>query len=108
MSGAAPSADRALQAERTSLAWTRTSLGFLANGGLLLLKNVRMDVPRVSLIVAGFTVVMTLWVYIVGRRRQKLLARQPLPANLAPRREVYAVTSLVAVLICVSLLSLLI
>lgn len=107
MSSAAPSPDRALQAERTSLAWTRTSLGFLANGVLLLLRNFRTDVPPVSLVAAGFASVVTLWVYGVGRRRQKLLARQPLPVPLSPRREVYAVTSLVGLLIFVSLMSLL-
>lgn len=107
MSSAAPSANRALQAERTSLAWTRTSLGFLANGVLLVLKHIRTDMPPVSLAAAGFATGVTLLIYVIGRRRQKILARQPLPKAITPRRAVYTVAALVDVLICVSMLSLL-
>jgi uncharacterized membrane protein YidH (DUF202 family) len=99
--------DWASQPERTSLAWTRTSLGFLANGVLLLLKYLRVDAPPASLLTAGFATAMTLGIYVIGRRRQKLLLRQPLPTHLSPRREVYTVTALVGLLIVVSLMSLL-
>lgn len=107
MNVGAPSADRALQPERTSLAWTRTSLGFLANGALLLLKHLGADLPLFSVLTAGFATAVTLGIYLIGRRRQKLLARQPLPADLSPQREVYTVAALVVLLIVVSLLSLL-
>jgi hypothetical protein len=89
------------------LAWTRTSLGFLANGLLLILKYLHADAPPLSLVAAGFAVVVTVWIYLIGRRRQKMLNRQPLPENLSPRREVYAVAVLVGVLIVVSMMSLL-
>lgn len=106
MNAGAPSADRESQPERTSLAWTRTSLGFLANGALLLLKHLGADVPLASLLTAGFATAVTLGIYLIGRRRQKLLARQPLPAHLSPQREVYAVAALVVLLIVVSMVSL--
>ncbi|HEX3286624.1 MAG TPA: DUF202 domain-containing protein [Mycobacterium sp.] len=96
----------ALQPERTSLAWTRTSLGFLANGVLLLLKYLHTDAPPISLLAAGFATVVTLWIYLIGRRRQQLLARQPLPAHISPRREVYEVAAAVVVLIVISVLPL--
>jgi uncharacterized membrane protein YidH (DUF202 family) len=96
-----------LQPERTSLAWTRTSLGFLANGVLLMLKYLHTHAPPISLLAAGFGAVVTLWIYLIGRRRQQLLARQPLPDRISPRREVYETTAAVLVLILISLLSLL-
>jgi uncharacterized membrane protein YidH (DUF202 family) len=96
------------QAERTSLAWTRTSLGFLANGVLLLLKYVRTDVPPLSLVAAGFATAVTLGIYLVGRRRQQLLSMRPLPAHVSPQREVRWVAAAVIVLIAVSMLSLVI
>ena len=95
-----------LQPERTSLAWTRTSLGFLTNGVLLLLKYLHANAPPISLVAAGFATVVTLGLYLVGRRRQQTLARQPLPADISPRREVYAVGASVLVLIAISMLSL--
>jgi uncharacterized membrane protein YidH (DUF202 family) len=106
LSNIVPPPDRALQAERTSLAWTRTSLAFLANGVLLLLKYVRTDAPPASLVAAGFATVITLWIYFIGRRRQKKLTGQPLPDRISPRREVFALAAAVLLLIVVSLLSL--
>jgi hypothetical protein len=90
------------------LAWTRTSLGFLANGVLLIVKYLRTDAPPIGLLAAGFATVMTLWIYLIGRRRQKLLARQPLPARISPRREVHEVAAAVLTLIVISVLSLVI
>ena len=88
------------------MAWTRTSLGFLANGAVLLLKYLHANTPPVSLAAAGFATAVTLWLYLIGRRRQQLLARQPLPADISPRREVYAVGAAVLLLIAISVLSL--
>jgi hypothetical protein len=90
------------------MAWTRASLGFLANGVLLMLKYVRADAPPISLLAAGFATAATLWMYLIGRRRQQLLARQPLPAHISPRREVYEASAAVIMLIALSVLSLLV
>ena len=95
-----------MQPERTSLAWTRTSLGFLANGVLLMVKYLHTHAPPISLLAAGFATVVTLWIYLIGRRRQELLARQPLPARISPRHEVYEVGAAVIALIVISILSL--
>ena len=97
----------ATQPERTSLAWTRTSLGILANGVLLTLKYVHADAPKISLVAAGFAAAVTMWIYLIGRRRQHLLARQPFPARISPRREVYETGIAVVVLIVLSVLSIL-
>ena len=98
----------ATQPERTSLAWTRTSLGFLANGVLLMAKYLRADGPSLSLVAAGFAAAVTLLIYLVGRRRQQHLARQPFPEQTSPRREVYSLATAVCVLIVLSMLSLLV
>jgi uncharacterized membrane protein YidH (DUF202 family) len=98
----------ATQPERTSLAWTRTSLGFLANGVLLLLKYLRVDIPPISMIAVGFAAVVTLWIYLIGRQRQRLLSRRPLPTRISPRRQVYCVTAAVGMLTVISTVSLLI
>jgi uncharacterized membrane protein YidH (DUF202 family) len=106
LSNALPAPDPGLQPERTSLAWTRTSLGFLANGVLLLIKHIRTDAPPISLVAAGLATVVTLFIYLVGRRRHHLLARRPLPARITPTREVFALTASVLLLVVISLLSL--
>jgi uncharacterized membrane protein YidH (DUF202 family) len=97
----------ASQPERTSLAWTRTSLGFLANGVLLMVKYLHSDAPPISLVAAGFATMVTLWIYLIGRRRQQLLARQPFPTRISPRREVYEAGGAVLTLIVISILSIL-
>jgi uncharacterized membrane protein YidH (DUF202 family) len=97
----------ASQPERTSLAWTRTSLGFLANGVLLMVKYLHSDAPPISLVAAGFATLVTLWIYLIGRRRQQLLARQPFPTQISPRREVHEASAAVLTLIVISILSIL-
>lgn len=98
MTGAAGDAtrDRAitgpsgLQPERTSLAWQRTSLGFLINSGLLLLREAARPanvLPR--LILAVVALAFALACTVLGRRRNKqLLTGASLPTELAPSREV--------------------
>jgi uncharacterized membrane protein YidH (DUF202 family) len=97
--------DPGLQAERTSLAWTRTSLALLANGALLMLRDPRSVPGRLGLAAVGFAVVVALAAYVIGRRRQSLLSSRPLPHSLTPRLEVYLLGFAVLGLIVVSLLT---
>lgn len=99
-------ADTGLAAERTVLAWTRTSLGVLANGALLLFRDLQGDLGRLGLIAVGLALVVALYTFAVGMRRQRTLARRPLPSPVTPRWEVYVVASAVVSLIVVSVISL--
>ena len=66
-----------LPAERTSLAWTRTSF----------------------VVLAGLAAALALTTYLIGRRRQQTLSQHPLPKRITPSREVYLVGISVIVLI---------
>jgi uncharacterized membrane protein YidH (DUF202 family) len=96
-----------LQAERTSLAWTRTSFAVLANGALLMVRDIRHHSVGLGLAWAAVAVVIAAVTYLIGVRRQGVLARRPLPPSITPRREVYVLTSLVLALIVLSVASLL-
>jgi uncharacterized membrane protein YidH (DUF202 family) len=98
--------DRGLQAERTALAWTRTSLAILANGVLLLVKGFPMSYGPVRLVLAGLAAAIALSAYLIGVRRQRVLCLRPLPQRITPRREVQLVGVLVLVLILVIALTL--
>ena len=93
------------QAERTTLAWTRTSLGVLANGLLLLLKGPLRDASSLRLVAAGFAGLLALSTYLIAARRQRTLAKRPLPSRISPRRDVYLVGSSIVALILVAALS---
>jgi uncharacterized membrane protein YidH (DUF202 family) len=88
-----------LQAERTSLAWTRTSFGVLANGALLTLKDFHSFSGPLRLVAAAVAVILALFTYLIGIGRQRTLARRPLPPRITPRRQVYLVGTSVLVLI---------
>jgi uncharacterized membrane protein YidH (DUF202 family) len=94
-----------LQAERTALAWTRTSLAVLVNGVLLVLKQPRHEgaLRPVAALLAGFIAVA---IYLVGVRRQRTLARKPLPEHVTARGHVQLVGVAVLVLIGVTALGL--
>ncbi|MDV3127106.1 DUF202 domain-containing protein [Mycobacterium sp. 21AC1] len=98
--------DPGLQAQRTSLSWTRTSFAVLGNGALLMLHDIQDHRAGFGLAAAAVAVVIALLVYLVGVRRQRTLARHPLPRNVRPVREVHVVTIGVLVLIVVSVFSL--
>jgi uncharacterized membrane protein YidH (DUF202 family) len=93
------------QPERTSLAWTRTSLAVLANGVLLSLRDTHSALHFVA---AAIAAALALSTYLIGLRRQRILARRPLPDHISPRREVYLTAASVIGLILISGLSLMI
>ena len=96
---------RETQADRTRLAWTRTSLGVLANGLLLLLKDAHRDIGSLRFVAAGFAALLALSTYLIAARRQRTLAKSPLPKHISPRREVYLVGASIVVLIVISVLA---
>ena len=100
------SADDGLQAERTSLAWTRTSFAVLGNGALLLVREFDHFPGALRLVPASLAVVVALFIAGVGRWRQRLLHRRPLPPVVTARWEISAVGISVLVLIAVTALTL--
>jgi uncharacterized membrane protein YidH (DUF202 family) len=91
-----------LQAERTALAWTRTSLGVLANGALLMVRHFHGHPGPLRLAAAGLAIALALATYVVGIRRQRTLSHRPLPQRITPRVEVHLLAISVLVLIVVS------
>lgn len=80
-----------LPAERTVLAWTRTSFAFLANGALLTIKDIHGAKGVAALILAGLAGVAALCTYVIAVQRQRTLQRRPIPTRITPRRQVYVV-----------------
>ena len=97
---------RGAQPERTALAWTRTSLAVLANGVLLLLRDTHTDASALHRAAAGVAGMLALSIYLIGVRRQRLLARRPLPDRISPRHEVYLTGASIIALILISALAL--
>jgi uncharacterized membrane protein YidH (DUF202 family) len=80
-----------LPAERTVLAWTRTSFAFLVNGALLSLKGLRDVSAATTFILMILAGAAALGTYAIAVRRQRILQQRPLPADVSPRRQVYLV-----------------
>jgi len=69
------------------------------------LKGPLRDANSLRLAAAGFAGLVALSTYLIAARRQRTLAKRPLPSHISPRREVYLVGSSIAVLILVAALS---
>lgn len=80
--------DDGLQAERTALSWTRTSVAVLANGVLLMLKDLHSYSGSLRLVPVGLAVTVAISTHLIGMGRQRTLGRRPLPQRITPRREV--------------------
>lgn len=90
--------DEGLAAERTGLGWTRTSLGALANGALVILRH-RQGQPdgwMVALLVAAGLVAVGAWV--AGARRDHELKRSPVPKE--PARAWVLTTGVAVMVLC--------
>ena len=94
--------DSGLQPERTTLAWTRTSFAFLANGALLTVKDIQGAKGPAALIPAGLAGAAALCTYVIASQRQRTLRQRPIPTRITPRRQVYIVGIAVMVLIVVT------
>ncbi len=97
--------DRGSQAERTTLAWTRTSFAFLANGALLMIRNLHGSAGPAALIPATLAGAVALATFVIAVRRQRTLQRQPLPERRTPRRQVHTIGTAVLALIAVTTLA---
>jgi uncharacterized membrane protein YidH (DUF202 family) len=93
------------QAERTTMAWTRTSFAFLANGALLTIKNLHTGDGLARLIPALLAAGAATFTYFIALQRQRTLEQRPLPARINPRRQVYAIGVVTMVLIVVTLVA---
>ncbi len=93
------------QPERTALAWTRTSFAVLANGAVLLLRTTQSGVGPLHLVGAALAALLAASTYLLGVRRQRILAQRPLPEQISPRREVFLTGASVIGLISISLLA---
>ena len=91
-----------LTAERTALAWTRTSFAFLGNGALLMIKNLHGPVGPTQFIPAFLAAAVALGTYVIALRRQRTLQQHPLPKRITPRRSVYIIGTAVPVLTVVT------
>ena len=96
------------QPERTTLAWTRTSLAVLANSAILLVRDTHGKASTLQLVAAGIAAVLALSTYLIGVMRQRILARRPLPDGISPRPAVYLTGVAIIALILLSTVSLMV
>jgi len=94
--------DAGLQAERTGLAWSRTSLGVGANALLLASRELGHDRSTPALALAVLALVLAAVVALYGRHRTLRLRRAPLPEPLAADRAIPVLGGAVAVLALVT------
>lgn len=91
-----------LPAERTILAWTRTSFAFLVNGVLLTIKDWHGAKSPATAIPAALAGAAALCSFLITLQRQRTLGQRPIPARITARAAVYIVGIAVLVLIVVT------
>jgi len=91
--------------ERTTLAWTRTSFAFLANGALLMIKNLHDSTGPAAYIPALLAGAVALVTFLIAVQRQHTLQQDPLPKRVTPRRQVHVIGAAVLVLIVVTMVA---
>jgi len=89
-------------ADRTRLAWTRTSFAFLANGALLMIKNLHDPAGPAGLIPAFLAAAVALGTYVIALQRQSTLLKESIPTRITPRRQVHMIGTAVLALIVVT------
>ncbi|BAX93334.1 DUF202 domain-containing protein [Mycobacterium shigaense] len=94
-----------LPAERTVLAWTRTSFAFLVNGVLLTLKDLRGVTTMAALLLAGVAGAAAVTTYAIAIRRQRILQQRPMPPDITPRRQVYLIGITTLLLIAMTMIA---
>ena len=94
-----------LQAERTGLAWSRTSLGVAGNAVLLAIREIGHAGSPLAYVPAGLAVLIALATAVYGRRRAAHLRRAPLPAPLAAHHAIPLLGASVVVLAVVSVIA---
>jgi uncharacterized membrane protein YidH (DUF202 family) len=92
-------------ADRTALAWTRTSFAFLGNGALLTIKNLHGPAAPKELIPAFLAGAVALGTYLIALQRQRTLQRHANPERIVPRPQVYIIGTAVLVLIVVTMVA---
>ncbi len=80
--------DPGLQAERTGLAWSRTSLAVAANAALLAIRELEHAGPSLALVPALMALLVSVATAAYGVHRTRVLRHAPLPRPLAPRRAI--------------------
>lgn len=83
--------DRGLQAERTTLAWTRTALAVAVSGALLLVRDRHFCGSPARIAVFVGTAALAAAVYAVGVHRRRQLRADPRPCTATGRRCVPAI-----------------
>ena len=76
--------DAGVQAERTGLAWSRTSLGVAANAALLAVREIGHAGTPLAFVPAVLGLLIAAATAVYGRRRTAHLRHSPLPVPLAP------------------------
>ena len=97
MNGATGARDAGLAAERTALAWQRTSLALAVNGGLLLVRSPLGGTAGAA--VAGAAFLLAGWVAVLASRRRRSLERDAGRAAVSGP----VVTALAAAVACLAL-----
>ncbi|BBZ43498.1 DUF202 domain-containing protein [Mycobacterium parmense] len=95
-------AERGSQAERTTLAWTRTSFAFLGNGALLMIRDLHGSAGPVHLVPAALAGAIALGTFLIAVRRQRTLRQQPTVEQPAPRVSIHVIGSAVLTLVVVT------